>query len=437
EALCLTCHAPMVHHDARLAGEKLAAFEDLQSSAHAFEGVSCTVCHQATPEGLGEPSSFSGRLDIRDDNTIYGPFADPMIGPMRMHTGYTPMHGEHISESALCGSCHTLYTKASPDAEPFLEQAPYLEWRNSLYSTEDATPEEGQSCQECHMPDAGDMRIARNPRGFDFAIEVREDVRSHAFVGGNAVMLDLLRDNAEALGVTASPAALEKLARAARAQLAHETARVTISEISSEGGELRFDVHVENLTGHKFPTAYPARRAWLDVEIQDASGVFFKSGAFDREGRLVGVGDEHLLPHVNLVTSASEVPVYERVAADATGQPTTSLVAMTHTLKDTRLLPAGWRKDGPHAMETAPVGTEGDANFTAGQDTVRYEIALPRETTGDLIFIARLFYQPIPPHWADGLRDSETEAAKFFLEALERLGPSPELVHMDTAVFRP
>ena len=32
--------------------------------------------------------------------------------PMRHHTGFTPTFGPHAAESAMCGSCHTLYTHA-------------------------------------------------------------------------------------------------------------------------------------------------------------------------------------------------------------------------------------------------------------------------------------------------------------------------------------
>ena len=38
--------------------------------------------------------------------------------------------------------------------------------------------------------------------------------------------------------------------------------------------------------------------------------------------------------------------------------------------KDNRLLPEGWRRDGPHAAQTMPVGIGNDFDFTGGGDTV-------------------------------------------------------------------
>jgi len=437
EALCLRCHAPAASHQARLDGRSPPTLAAAAADPLAHDGVTCTVCHQAQPASLGTPESFSGRLDIRDDKLIFGPYAGPSTNPMRMHTGYTPTHGKHVSSSALCGSCHTLYTHASAGAPAFLEQAPYLEWRNSIFSDEGGRTESSRSCVECHMVDQGSMRIARMPPGRDFNIAVRDNVRAHAFVGGNAFMLDLFRENAAELGITASAAALERTAAATRALLGHDTARLEILEPRRDGARLVFRVRVENLAGHKLPSGYPSRRAWLDVEVRAGSSTLFESGAFDTQGQLVGVADELALPHVQVVSSPAQVAVYEMIAHDAQGRPTTSLAAMVKRVKDTRLLPLGWRADGPHADETAPVGTQGDADFAAGSDTVTYDIELPADAPAGLTLIARLFYQPIPPAWADGLRASETEESRDFLRMYDAADKAPESLATTVLVLDP
>jgi len=434
EATCLACHAPMSHHSARLVGATPPSMADSLTSTLAEDGVSCTVCHRTRPEGLGQEHTFNGALPVGHDEIVFGPYKDPATGPMRAQTGFTPTHGAHIQSSALCSSCHTLFTQAH-GAAPFLEQGPYLEWRNSVYSDESGATSLSRSCQECHMPDVGSMKIARNPRGLDFNIAVRPDVRAHTFVGGNALLIEMLRDNASELGVTATPQALERVLDATRAQLAHSTARVALANAQRHEGKLEFDVEVENLAGHKFPSGYPARRAWLRVHVRSGGQVLFDSGGFDERGRLNDVADEFALPHFERIERPDQVQVYELVAADASGRPTTTLGAMTRPLKDNRLLPRGWKPTGPHAAQTAPVGVDDD-DFSGGADTLRYSVPLPPQT-GEVIVTVWLHYQPIAPLFAEALRASKTPEAARFLAMYDAADPRPETAALAIEVFEP
>jgi hypothetical protein len=345
---------------------------------------------------------------------------------MQNHVRYTPTHGPHVQKAALCATCHTLFTEHH--GTPFPEQTPYLEWRNSEYSDEGVGTEAARTCQQCHMPKTGPTRIARNPMGFDFPIPVRDGYRAHAFVGGNAFMLDLLRANAEELGVSAEPDALQQMAAATREQLAERTAHLSISEIARDGAFAKFSVRVQNLAGHKFPTGYPARRAWLHVRVQRDGETVFENGAVDAQGRLAGVADEHRLPHVRTVERPADVVVYEMVAGDPDGAPTTFLTKMVRRLKDNRLLPRGWKSDGPHVADTAPAGTDGDADFTAGGDTVAFRVPLPEGAQGRLSVEAELLYQPVPPLWVDALRSVDADEARRFVRMYDAAGKAPEKV---------
>lgn len=434
QALCITCHAPMEHHSARLAGGSADSVAALVTSALANDGVSCTVCHQAQPTNLGTQASFAGNLDIRPGRAIFGPYADPAPGPMKMHSLYTPTHGEHIRSAGLCASCHTLHTEhALPEGRTgrFPEQTPYLEWLNSDFAPGRVA---AATCQECHMPDVGPMKIARNPAGVDFNIKVRPGVRGHAFIGGNAFMLDLLRANAAALGVTAPAEALTRMAAATRTQLAQRTAMIEVSEPRRENGRLNFTVAATNLTGHKFPAGYPSRRAWLQVQVRDGRTTVFDSGSVDRAGRLSGVADELALPFPAIVDDPAKVPVFEMVALDGAGTPTTLLTAMTTRHKDTRLLPRGWRPDGPHGAETAPAGVEAGDAFAPGRAVVRYSVALPPNAGDRLTIVAWIRYQPIPPAWVEPLRSVKSPEAESFVRMYDAAKHDPETVAVTVTI---
>ena len=218
------------------------------------------------------------------------------------------------------------------------EQMNYQEWQHSAF------PAEQRSCQSCHMPAAkGPVRVA------SVLGDERDSLAQHLFVGGNAFMVRMLNRYRVELGVAALPAELEATANATVRQLRDETARLAVSAPRLEGGTLGFDVEVRNLSGHKFPTGYPARRAWLHVTVRDGRGaVVFESGAIDDAGAIAGNdADADPLtfePHYERITRPGEVQIYEPILGDPKGVPTTGLLTATQYLKDNRLLPRGFDK---------------------------------------------------------------------------------------------
>lgn len=425
QALCLRCHAPMLHHSRRIAGQGAISVREAAKDPLATDGVSCTVCHQIQAEGLGTADTFDGKPKIQRGRRIFGPYTEPASMPMVNMASYLPTHGAHVQTAGLCASCHTLHTGHT--GAQFPEQTPYLEWRNSAFSDETGKTADSRTCQECHMADLGSMRIARNPGGRDFLIPIREHYRAHSFVGGNAFLLDLLAANKEELGVTASVAALQQNAKASRRLLANETVALSIGELSRQDGNLQFAVRVENLTGHKFPTGYPARRAWLHVQVRTGSGVVFDSGGWTKAGELANVADELRQPHHTVVTDPSQVVVWELIANDEQGEPTTQLSRMASRGKDTRLLPKGWRREGPHAEDTAPVGIGNDLDFTAGGDTVNFAVPVGKEA-GEASVVAWVHYQSIPPHWVAPLRAVDAEECRTFVRMYDAASKTPETV---------
>ena len=199
------------------------------------------------------------------------------------------------------------------------EQMNYQEWRHSSYF------EEQRSCQSCHMPAApGPLRIA------SVLGDYRERLSRHTFVGGNAFMLRLMNRYRAELGVEATSAELEATALATIRQLEKDTATVAIERAAVADGTLSFEVQVTNLTGHKFPTGFPSRRAWLHVTVRDRQGrALFESGRVTETGSIAGndsdAAADAFEPHYDEITRPDQVQIYESImgtpAGDANHRP--------------------------------------------------------------------------------------------------------------------
>jgi len=411
---CSRCHMPMANVTARLAGGMGEVFanlpvggSDAPTASLAADGVSCAVCHQITPEGLGDESSFEGGFTIAQDapaegRTIYGPFEPDEGGATIMHsaTDYLPTEGPHVQSADLCATCHTLLTHSiGPDGSQgpeFPEQVPYLEWEASAYATEE------RSCQDCHMPLVGEDVPVTAVLG-----RTRPEVSRHVFRGGNFFMLRILNRYRAELGVVALPQELSLAAERTLEHLGTLTASVAVVDARRDGDRLVADVVVQNLAGHKFPTAYPSRRAWLHFTVTDASGrTVFESGAFASDGSVVGNDNDRdpsrFEPHYTEITRADQVQIYEAVMGDVSGTPTTGLLSADHWLKENRLLPVGF--DGQRADPRVAVRGQAtsDADFGPGGDRIRYSVPVPG-ARGPLTVRAELLFQPIGYRWADNL----------------------------------
>jgi hypothetical protein len=236
--------------------------------------------------------------------------------------------------------------------------------------------------------------------------DARDTLSRHTFVGGNAHMLRLLNRFRTELGVTAPAGELEASARATVRQLQQDTATLNVSAPQLDGDRLVFDAQVTNLTGHKFPTGYPSRRAWLHVTVRDAQGgIAFESGAINDAGLINGNDNDadatHYEPHYEAITSADQVQIYETILGDPASAPTTGLLSATQYLKDNRLLPRGFDK----ATALPEIGVFGaartDADFAGAGDRVRFRV--PVSGPGPYRVSVELRYQSIGFRWAANL----------------------------------
>jgi hypothetical protein len=249
--------------------------------------------------------------------------------------------------------------------------------------------------------------------------EPREGMNRHTFFGGNFFMQRMLNRYRDELGVAAQPQELEAAAQATVRQLQQDTAVVTIARAARRENALEFDVDVRNLTGHKLPTGYPSRRAWLYVTVRDDSGrVVFESGAIAPDGSIAGNANDTdasgYEPHYDAITQPDEVQIYESVMNDSSGAVTTGLLQAVAFGKDNRLLPRGFQKADAGSDIAVRGAAAGDANFAGGGDSVTYRVpvgsaASPFEIT------AALMYQPVSFRWAQNLSRYEAAEPRRFV----------------------
>jgi hypothetical protein len=346
------------------------------------------------------------------------------------------------------------------------EQATYLEWVNSSYQNViDPSKNSGsvKTCQDCHMKStlngttiqtqiaaveddkypAADFRAPNTE--LDVPIRASGYAR-HQFQGLNVFLLAMFDQFSDALGVrkcdymssgcsgqepaSGIPFALRNFLE----QAAEDTASIAMSVPSVEGTTLGADVTVMNRTGHRFPSGVSFRRAFIDFKVVDSrtGTTLFESGATNSIGAIVdmkgnvlpsefngssGEGGHAYQPHFwspgKPVTSDRDVQIYEELLKDADGNFTTSFLRQDCHFKDNRILPLGWRKNGPDITkfygkplaETWSEATGDDPHYADplganGQSVVRYSVAIPAGTkAGDLVVTAQLYYQATPPYF--------------------------------------
>lgn len=428
QSKCSTCHMPMAHTSDTFAGGESLIFgsEGYLNPGNplhtlASDGVSCSACHQIQDQELGEFDSFSGDFSI--DNTtsmgarkVFGRF-DPLPAGqnmMAMSSGFVAQQSDHILESEICATCHNLYTHyvtadGSFSTDWFPEQTPYSEWLGSDFATQ-------SSCQDCHMPLA-DGAVVLSTLGPGVP---RVPFAQHSFVGGNAYLLGLLKDYGGELGVQAGPENFEASIARTLSELRTNTAEVGITSPEVDGTSLAFEITTRVLTGHKFPTGYPSRRAWLHITVRDGNGqVIFESGAYGNDGAILGNANDAdsraFEPHYDQINAPDQVQIYETILADVENQSTTVLLAAASYLKDNRLLPKGFDKTTA-SDDIKPSGLAyADENFSGGEDTTRYQVELGG-AAGPFKVAAELLYQSISYRWAMDLRAYETDQALLFSE---------------------
>jgi hypothetical protein len=440
---CTRCHAPLGRFEAEHDGIENFTMAMLDADSLANDGVSCMACHSQQIETTG--TLFSGMLHYNAD-TVWGPqfnipdddfplFSSAMVS----FVGVEPVPNTKFSQSETCAGCHTLITasvdnEGEPTGVNFIEQATYHEWLNSSFNMDEQLNKE---CQGCHMPRTEEPIVVAS--GYLFLQDnPREPYGQHWFAGGNSFMLELMRNRIGELGLTATEEHFNTVIDRTLNTLQHETADIEVIQEDIDGDTAEYTVKITNKAGHKFPSGYPSRRAYIEFIMTDEDGnEVFHSGKL-MPGYEVQGQDPEWEPHYNLINDEEQVQIYEMVMADQEGNVTTVLERADHLLKDNRFVPLGFTVDHPAYDSTMIVGTAAtDPDFNhvngvegSGTDEVHYHIPVSG-VNGLVTVTARLMYQSVPPKWLNEMFSIDDPVINDFEAMYNEEGADPVLVATD------
>ncbi len=430
EDKCTSCHAPQGRHDKFLAGNGPYSIQELDIDPLGLDGVSCTGCHMQAEEGTGD--FFSGNVQYDTNNVLFGQYSDNLFGsPMTSFVGYEPLYGAHVEKGEFCAGCHTLITETVdlqgvPTGGEFVEQATYHEWVNSIYN-------DNVSCQGCHVPRINDPVVISANYLF---LQGRSPYGLHHFAGANSFMLKLLKDNILALGLTANETQFDSTIARTDRMLKNQSLLLDASIVQRDADTARIDVSLINLAGHKFPSGYPSRRAWVEVVVLDAQNdTIFKSGRWGSDYSIEG-HDAEFEPHHDVIVSGDQVQIYEHVLGDVNGDKTTTLLRAATALKDNRIAPEGFSTSHSAYDTTMIVGVPAsDIDFNhdpmgvegSGSDIVHYRI--PMNGYAGLINVSvRVWYQTAPPRWMQEMFAYNSAPIDTFRNMYDAADGTPVLV---------
>jgi len=350
-----------------------------------------------------------------------------------------------------------------------VEQATYLEWLNSEFENEfDTENPNAKTCQDCHMSndyhnddlelhlDQIETRIAAiqddtYPDAENLAehkeLLVRhrkEGYARHNFRGLNVFLLEMFNQFDDVLGVrkfdfmTGSKADISHAIADFTRQANNDTAALEVESTVDASNMLITNVTVHNKVGHRFPSGVGFRRAFIEFLVIEHSAeegtkekVVWSSGRTNQLGVLIdaegdplpteffsddptGIDKQVSQQHHEVIDSPNQVQIYETLLHSDKHRYTTSFIHGSNVVKDNRLLPRGWKAEGPgaglrgeflKATHPGPVARHdpryGDGS---GSDSVTYRVALPEGVdTKRLKVKATLYYQAIPPYFLQSL----------------------------------
>ena len=426
ETTCTKCHSPIGFTQAMYNGHSNYTMAELKQNPLANDGVSCTACHQIKPNNLGTQQSYSGNYVIEADSILYGPYNNSDTILMWAIVGYKSKFSSHVNNSELCATCHTLFTPTM-NAQgnvigSFPEQTPYIEWKNSVY------PSQNIQCQDCHMPKIYEPIKISGMGNFPN----RTPFWRHTFVGGNVYMQNLMMNNIDSLGLTADPEHFDSTLSRTEYSLKNQSVELTASsKYKFQDNLLEVKLFIKNLTGHKIPTGIPFRRMWIHLKVEQGLGnVVFESGKWDANGKIINYNST-FEPHYDIIDSEDKVQVYEGVFVNNQQQVTYTLLRAAEYIKDNRLPPQGFSTSHQSYDSIKIAGNANDdSNFNrygmnqgSGGDSVTYVI--PTLPNTPYRITVEVCYQAVKTQLLDHIRTVNNGDINRFVNMYDALPNIP------------
>ena len=411
-------------------------------------------------DDMDTEASFTGNFVTGPEDALFGPYDDVVEKPMEHAIGITPTHGEQITDSGVCSSCHNILLPVlNNDGSPHpvkapngqfvnhtYEQTTHLEWVNSDFSKGDTF----KSCQDCHMPKSyhnqslkGTMIANIESDKFaptdhrlpddEITLTPRDDYSMHSLHGLNLFMNQMFQQFPVILGIrqidymgsTAAKLqpALVTTAKSMTRMARKETAGVYIESVNINQDDVTLAVTVDNWVGHNLPSGVGFRRLFLEVIAEDSNGkAIWASGRTNKLGFILDGTSDNILdtelgendstkyqPHYCVVGSGDQVQIYQELIKDSDGILTTSFLRRADPVKDNRLRPDGFNPQQFHTDPSPYIqilsehegAVEYDPHYSdpalTGSDKIVYNFKVAPPAASNISrFTARLYSQSTP-----------------------------------------
>jgi hypothetical protein len=256
---CTNCHSPIATLFAKSGTLPFVSKKANATTEALQEGIGCVTCHAYR----GNPKDSKAVLtDFQQDFAVgknyFGPFDDPAPNGGFHQATTSPLFTD--GKEQLCFSCHNVKNDRDGDNIFELGTDLFLQTTFDEYEDDYRAQNGEQTCNQCHMPERGDVQQAAD--GFPNA--PFRTVHDHKFAGVDYPLDEFAKGN--------DPQKFARRDLLNGGATGDAVASLSIQNINfADGANLSFDVEIINSNGgHSLPTGFAfTRQMWLEVVVKD------------------------------------------------------------------------------------------------------------------------------------------------------------------------